>query len=94
VPRVTARRPSLACHRNRGIGERGEDAASMEPARPRSAPKMGAPVKVSRLQLRDRRISTVGAAQPGADAETRSGKIQAIANRAANSIEGNHRTNS
>src|SRR5437763_110830 len=67
----------------RRLGERREDASGVEPAR---AAEHRVPVDVARFQLRDRGVAAIGAAQPGADAESALGEIEPVARPAADAV--------
>ena len=69
----------------RRLGQRAEDAAGVEPARAHAAEDL-VPVDVARLELRDRRVAAIGAAERRADAEAALGEVEAIAHRAADAV--------
>ena len=78
VPCSSRRLHRLVRDRRRRLGQRAEDAAGVEPARAVLAEHL-VPVDVARLQLRDRRVAAVGAADAAARAEAALGEVQAVA---------------
>ena len=81
------RAASIASWRDRGrrLGEGGEDAAGVEPARALLA-EHDVPVDVARLELRDRGVAAVRAAQGRAHAVAALGEVEAVAHRAADAV--------
>jgi hypothetical protein len=70
-----------------GGGERGEDAARVEPAHAEFAEDV-LPVDVARLELRGGRVATVRIADSAANAEAALGEVQAVAHGAADAVIG------
>ena len=68
-----------------GVGERGEDAAGVEPARAFGREDF-VPVDLTGLELGDSGVAAVGAAQRGAHAEAALGEVEAIADGAADAV--------
>src|SRR5690606_26584349 len=71
--------------RGRRLGQRREDAASVEPACTEFAEDV-IPVEITGLQLRRGRVAAVRNANCTTDAETAFGEVEAIADRAADAI--------
>jgi hypothetical protein len=55
----------------RRFGQRAEDAAGVEPARARGGRRISVPVDVAGLELRNRGVPAIGAAERRADTEAR-----------------------
>src|SRR5437763_1172195 len=70
-------------HGGRGLGERGENAAGMEPAR---AAKDRVPIEIAGFELGDGGVAAVGAAERGARAESALGEVEAIARAPADAV--------
>ena len=77
------------CDLGGGSGERGEDAAGMDPLRGVLVSKDPVPVKIAGPDLADRGVAAVRAANGGAQAEAALGKVEAVAHGAADTIVGN-----
>ena len=69
-----------------GGGERGEDAAGVEPARAVLGAEDRVPVEVAGFDLADGGVAAVGAAGGGAQAEAALGEVEAVAHGAANAV--------
>ena len=69
-----------------GGGERGEDAAGVEPARAVLGAEDRFPVEIAGLDLADGGVAAVGAAGGGAHAEAALGKVEAVAHGAAHAV--------
>ena len=69
----------------RGVGERGEDAARVEPAAAELA-EDHVEVDVARFELGDRRVAAVGAAHRAADAVAAFREVQAVADLAPHAV--------
>jgi hypothetical protein len=68
-----------------GLGERGEDAAGVEPAHAEFAEDV-VPVEVARLELRGGGVAAVGVADGATDAEAALGEVEAVAHGAADAV--------
>ncbi len=69
-------------------GERGEDAAGVEPARAVLRAEDGCPVEVAGFDLADGGVAAIGAARGGAQAESALSEVEAVAHGAADAVEG------
>src|ERR1700752_1638568 len=76
----------FARDQRRCFRQRTENAASMKPARAFRTEDLF-PINIARLQLRDCGVTTILTTSSSAHAKTTFGKVQAIANRAANTVE-------
>ena len=76
-------------HIGSGGGERGEDSASVEPARPVCVAQDFGPVEVAGFHLADRGVAAVVATCGGSEAESALGEVEAVADGATYTVEGN-----
>src|SRR5206468_11332374 len=67
----------IACDLRRRLGERAEDAAGVEPARPFTREDRG-PVDVARSESRDRRVAAVRTADRAANAVATLDEVQSV----------------
>ena len=72
-----------------GGGERGEDAAGVEPLRGVLVSEYRGPIKIAGVELADRGVAAVGTAGGGADAEAALSEVKSVADGASDAVVGN-----
>ena len=86
VPCLPGRLDGLDDELRRGVAQRGEDAAGVQPAHAELAEDV-VPIEIARLELAGGGVAAIGNAHRAAHAEAALGEIQAVAHRAAHAVE-------